>query len=260
VTLRALPTIERRSASLRAAALPGRYLRELALLEVGPDVQRLDAGADERLVVLLSGTHDLAAGGGTWGSRGMRATPYAGRPCGLFVPPGAPLAARGGPGELLIVAARPPQATPEQAPGTRPLLPLAGSNKVFDAASGGWQRLEDLPDTPEALLPRRIARVEHGGCTLEAVFPPEYKARVASLAETVLPPGLAWTAPARPAHAVEELLYLRTDGAVEVEADNVRRTIEREGLVWIAGSERPRLRASAACYIALVDAGPKGTT
>lgn len=247
--------------ALRRCRTDLRWLTEVAVLRIDGRGIRLDPELDvERGIVVLSGTHDLAAGGGTWGSRGVRDTPYAGRPCAVFVPPRHAFAAQGGPGELLLFAARVTTAAALQ-PAKRPLLPLAGSNKVFDAQSGGWQRLEDLPDTPEALLPRRIEREEIGDCVVEAVFPVGFKARALSLFETVVPAGHSWRVPARAAHAVEELLYVRTDSSAAVRTDEREAAIQGEAVLPLAQRAQLIVRAGATpCYVALAAGGPKETT
>ena len=115
----------------------------------------------ESLLVVASGTHDLFAGGGSWVRRGLRPTPFEGRPVALFLPPDTPFRTEQGSGHLLLVTSRQPTlAAPEtasEAAGRKPLLPMAGSGKSFDPQSGSWKPKEAFLESPEALLPQLIA-------------------------------------------------------------------------------------------------------
>ncbi|MCA8955062.1 MAG: hypothetical protein KDC87_03255, partial [Planctomycetes bacterium] len=148
--------------------------------------------------------------------------PREGKPVALFVPPDTKWALRNGAGSILLVEGRVPvrRLAPGTASSDRPLLPLAGSGKAFDPSSGKWQREEDFPSAPEAILPRRIAEHERDGVTRRTVFPFDYKARCLCLDELVLAPGasLELTAPegAPPRYPAEVGVYFDAPGGVRL--------------------------------------------
>ena len=61
-------------------------------------------GDVETLLVVLSGTFDMVAGGGTWPARGVRKSPCEGKPVSLFLPPGTGFELQNGSGEILLVS------------------------------------------------------------------------------------------------------------------------------------------------------------
>jgi hypothetical protein len=211
----------------------------------------------ETLVVVLGGTHDLYAGSGSWAQRGTRATPFDGRACALYVPGRTPMAADGGGGELLFVAYRRPAPAKAATPERKPMLPLAGSNKVYDGERGDWVRLEDLPTSPEAVLPRRIPVRDVDGVRVEDVFAPDYKAAVGSLLEFVLQDGVELTLPP-PAHAREVAVVYSTRGKLTIEGRDDGG--QRDGVVF--GDARPlRMRSDGGpTYVAVAFGGPKSQT
>src|SRR5690606_30717684 len=71
----------------------------------------------------------------------------------------------------------------------KPLLPLAGG-KAFDARTGTWLPQEAFPDSPEAILPRRIAStLLPDGTVHERVVGADYKALALCVDEVRLAPG-----------------------------------------------------------------------
>lgn len=169
-------------------------------------------GDEEGCLVVLSGCHDLYAGGGSWIERGVRDAPENGRPVVVFLPPNTPFKVENGRGEVLRLGARrPPEPTgaaSEDTPKKKPLLAMAGSGKAFDSESGTWTPQEQMPDSPEALLPRRIERVEGAGWVREHILPLEYKARGLVVEEIALAPG--GTATLEPDSALEHLVLVRS--------------------------------------------------
>jgi hypothetical protein len=185
---------------------------------------------------------------------------FAGRPLAVFLPPRAELAVDRGEGEILLVAARPqprPAASGRAALSQSPLLPLAGSGKAFDPASGEWRMSETFPTAAESLPPRRIERATVGGCTIERVFAADYKASTLTVDEAVVPPGAELRVGdllLPPAH--ECLLYLRAAEPVTVAAGKEQLTVRGEACV-LTGSPAPlELRATGApAYAVLAYAG-----
>jgi hypothetical protein len=242
----------------RRADCEGRpWLRSVEVLTAGAQpVTARTAAAVESGLIVLSGTHDLQAGAGSWAARGLRASPYEGRPVALFLPPGTPFSASGGRGDLLLVSVqRAAAAQRKEPPGMPPLLPIAGSNKFFDAKTGDWQRLETLPDSPEAILPRHIARVDAGGVQLERIFAFDYKASALCLDEARLERHQSIATPGAD-FAQEHAVYYRTEQPLEVVRGDQRRTLAGEGVVldvdgatFTAGTGR--------AYLLFVAAGPK---
>jgi len=177
---------------LRTAIAPhARWLTAVQLWRPeGAD--ELITGDVETAVVLLSGTFDLSAGATAWPARGSRSTPLQGRPMAVFLPKQTTFRAHNGSGEILLVAARQPAApavTGREALSQKPLLPMAGSGKAFDPATGEWLPAEAFPSAAESLPPRRFERFTVGACTVERVFAPSYKAATLSLDEVIVPAG-----------------------------------------------------------------------
>ena len=113
-----------------------------------------------------------------------------------FLPPKTTFAATNGAGEILSVAARQPEQPPltgDEALQQKPLLPLAGSGKSFDPASGQWQPTETFATSAEHLTPRRIEHLALDGVTVERVFAADYKAATLTVDEAVLQPGKTLT-------------------------------------------------------------------
>lgn len=207
------------------------WLRGMQVQPVSGSVEGRTPAGEETLLLLLSGTLDLFAGSSSWLQRGLRDTPYSGRPCGVFLPPGIGWRAQGQ-GELLLVGTRKP---PEPAPpaGSPPppamsggllgLLPMSGSGKAYDARTGKWEMLERFPSSPEAVLPRAIEALEVGGVRGERVFGFGFKASSSCLDEFVLAPGQTLTLPQPRDHrgqpfGTELALLVRSEGRATVQA------------------------------------------
>lgn len=209
-------------ARLRTAACPeARWLVHCCLWRPA-DPDALTTGEHETAVILLGGTFDLVGGGTAWPARGARKDVFAGRPMAVFLPKHTEFRTSRGQGEILLIAARQPAAPPEvagrEAFARKPLLPLAGSGKSFDPNSGEWKPAETFPSAPESLPPRRFERLAVGGCTIERVFAPDYKAMTLSVDEVVVPAGGSLALrdiPGRP-RADEVLLFLRTAAPARV--------------------------------------------
>ncbi|MBL8726390.1 MAG: 5-deoxy-glucuronate isomerase [Planctomycetes bacterium] len=209
---------------LATAAVPNaRWLVHCQLWQPQPS-DHLTTGEHETAVVVLSGTFDLRAGSTAWPARGTRSTPFAGRPMAVFLPKHTEFHAANGQGEILLVAARQP-AAPAAAAGRaqlaqKPLLPLAGSGKAFDPMSGDWRPAESFPTAAESLPPRRMQQLPAGGCTVERVLAPDYKAATLSLDEVVLAPQQTLRLAAVPGRPVadELLVFVRSRGAVRIGA------------------------------------------
>ena len=73
--------------AVRALSLPGPWLRSIAVVAVDGSHEHAVPDGEEALAVVLAGTFDLFAGGSSWLQRGLRATVFEGRPCGLYLPP-----------------------------------------------------------------------------------------------------------------------------------------------------------------------------
>lgn len=251
----------------RRGELPadGRFT-SLRLLQIDGDV-RAALGDEEAIALLLAGTFDLAANGNHWGGRGARTTPFAGRPLALFLPPQASLAAAGR-GEILLLGCRQTQAAVADAAATgraalsqSPLLPLAGSGKAYDPATGEWRMAETFPTSPEILPPRRIERTQLPGCVVERVFPPAYKASTLSVDEVVLPAGASLDVAALPGRppATELLVFVRSAGSARLAVDGETIELRGDGAA-LHRHERgaPRLHVGAVdgdCYVVLAHAG-----
>ena len=198
-----------------------RWLRELRRIHIEGSWSD-KTGDVETLLVLLSGTFDILAGGGSWRARGVRTSPLAGKPVALFLPPNTRVSLDNGTGHCLLVSSLQParESVPEEAASISPLLSLAGSGKAYDPATGEWRRKEDFPSAPEAILPRRIEEFEEQGALVRRVFPFAYKALSLSLEEVMLPAGTTYTLPTLPdgAHYPADIgLYYDAPGGLAVD-------------------------------------------
>ncbi|HLU38482.1 MAG TPA: 5-deoxy-glucuronate isomerase [Planctomycetota bacterium] len=248
----------------RTARLGGAWLRSITVVPVETGWQARTAPDEETLLVVLSGTFDLFAGGSSWLQRGLRATPFAGRPCGLYLPPGVEVRVAGQ-GEVLLVAAlRPKDEEKQPDPASMPLLPLAGSGKAFDSRTGTWQLLERFPSAPEAVLPRAIERTAVEGVAVERVFPYAFKAQALCLDEAVVAPGQSVVLP-RPhtppgtSFGDELAVFVRAEQACTV-GDGERHRVTGEAVVTLDAARPPRIDPSGGrAYVVAVWAGRKPT-
>lgn len=249
-----------RAPGCRTVRPQGAWLRALTVHEArldAPTGGRTEAD-EEGVVLVLSGTHDLAAGAGSWPSRGLRGSPFEGRPCALYLPPKTRWSASGGEGELAEVRVRrppaPPPAEPDPAAVRKPLLPLAGSQKAFDPATGEWRPLESFPDSPQAIPPRAIERIERDGVLVERVLGPDFKARGLRLDECVLAAGQRF-APEPSENPGEELLcFVRPRSRATVAGGDEFFEIEND--VSVTGPATITA-LDGACYVLVVRAGPR---
>ncbi len=200
---------------LRSVSFTGARWCTQAQLWRPHDPDLLTTGSVETAAILLAGTFDLIGGSTAWPARGARATPFAGRPMAVFLPPGTEFRTQHGSGEILLLSARQPAARPAAAGraafAQKPLLPMAGSNKSFDPITGEWLLAEAFPTAPESLPPRRMQRLSVGDVTVERVLAPDYKAATLSVDEAVVPVGatlLVRDIPGRPS-ADEVLVFVR---------------------------------------------------
>lgn len=250
-----------------SGALPQcRWFTSLRLLAVRGAAE-LVTGEAETCALLLAGTFDLQGGGTAWQSRGARATPFAGRPVAVFLPPKTPFAARGD-GEILLVGARQPPAKSHaegrEGLSTKPLLPMAGSGKSYDPMTGEWRPAETFPDAAESLPPRRIERVQAGAWTVERVFAADYKAATLSVDEVVIPAGATFAlrdVPGRPP-ADELLLFVRAEGTARVVAGTAPAAVVRGDVAFVlplAGGEAPLAITAEGgpAYVVLAYAGKR---
>ncbi len=247
--------------ALRTAEVDGaRWLAHARLWRPGgDDALTTDAGV-ETAVILLSGTFDLVGNGTAWPARGARKTPFQGRPMAVFLPPGAELRAENGPadgsGELLLVGARqpelPPPAQGREGLSRKPLLPLAGSGKSYDPASGEWRPAETFPTAAESLPSRRFERLPVGDTFVDRVFAPGY----AGGGQVRVPAGAARAPAAVPAPPPgdELLLFVRPAGTARVAAGERSEAVEGDAVLWLAAGEGATAVVHAAaspCYVAI---------
>ena len=229
-----------------------------------PDSTPLLTGAYETAVVILHGTFDLSAGATAWQARGARKAPFEGRPMAVFLPPETEFRADNGDGELLLVGARQPDAAPaaeaREALSQSPLLPLAGSGKAFDPASGQWMPNETFPSAAESLPPRRMLRIAVGDVTVERVFAADYKAATLTVDEIVLQAGQSIALgdiPQRPPHR-ELLVFARSDSEVVVRGVDESCTLRGDAAFTLATGADTTLSISAGttpAYLLLAYAG-----
>ena len=254
--------VETADAGVRSARFDrGEWLIECRLLELDGGTLDQRSPDAESLLVVLAGTHDLYAGGGSWLRRGLRPAPTGGRPVALFLPPHTPYRLDGGNGRAIVWSARQPEPPapkdPKQVLSEKPLLPIAGSGKAFDPETGTWKPQEAFRSSPEAILPRRIARVDVGGVELQRILDTDYKALGLGVDELTLRDGRSATPPALAGGwaPAEVGVYYETDGLLEIDGDEV----EGRGVLQLDAV--PQLRAArGAAYVSLAYAGPKPTT
>ncbi len=246
---------------LRTVAFPGaRWLDHVGLWTPG-DPDQLTTGDFETAVILLHGTFDLVGGGTAWPARGARTNECAGRPMAVFLPPKTPFRVGNGKGTILLMAARQPvvrEATGRELLAQKPLLPLAGSGKSFDPTSGEWKPAETFPNAPESLPPRRFERIEVGGCVVERVFAPDYKAATLSVDEVVVPAGRTLAVrdiPRRP-RADETMLFVRGANA-SVRSEGIDSAIGGDTAMVLrgAGDDTAITTTSAPAYCVFAYAG-----
>ena len=232
------------------------WLHCIEAIQVDGDFESISSDA-ESLVIVMSGTYDVLAGGGSWLARGVRQTPHEGKPVALFLPPQTRFAFQNGHGELLIVASRQPESPPVQIPATseKPLLALAGSGKAFDPASGEWKRQEDFPSSPEAILPRRIETSLTDGCILRHVAPFDYKALSLSLDEAILQADKSMTTPASTVaqYPAECAIYYDTAGSLSIGETQV----SGRGVIPAVAAGTPISAQDSASHLVIAYAGPK---
>ncbi len=235
------------------------WLRGARLWQSSGTVELTTAPDEETGVVVLAGTHDIEANGSSWASRGTRASPFEGRPFALFLPPGARFRARSDAGEILLLAARRPPPGAVATPAPKPLLPLAGANKAFDAATGAWQPLEMFPDAAEAIQPRHMAKRDVNGVLTQQILPMPYKAHGLCLFEAVLHPGQELAVPlddAAAGYPAEWMAYWRAEDEAAVGSPHATQPLRREGIVAASGAARFAARRGR-CYVAVAYAGHK---
>jgi hypothetical protein len=239
-----------------------RWLTELRVLTVEASTGERRTGSGESLLIVLDGTFDLFAGGGSWARRGIRATPFEGRPVALFLPPDTPFRAENGHGRIALVSSRQPELpkpeTDAEERGRKPLLQLAGSGKAFDAVSQSWKPKEAFLTSPEALLPRRFERLDAGdGLVVERIAGADYKALSLRVDECTIPVGRTLTAPSCGEPSPEEC-------AVLVVSDGGAARVGSIGVTGVAalradGPTPAPIAAGGACpcYALIVYAGSK---
>ncbi len=240
------------------------WLLGFRILDVEGTLDRQRSGPGESLLIVSSGTHDLFAGGGNWARRGLRPTPFAGRPVALFLPPDTPFHTEGGHGRLLLVTSRQPElAAPEdasEAASRKALLPLAGSGKSFDPKSGAWKPQEAFLGSSEALLPRRFVRLRtpDGLGVVERLAGGDYKALSLQVDETVLADGQSLNLPPADESVrapLERAVYFDPEAELEVDGDR-----SHEPRLWFGGADAPlpavRSRGGR-CHVLVAYAGPK---
>lgn len=195
------------------------WLDCIEVIDVESDYEA-QTGAVESLAILLSGTFDILAGGGSWMARGVRTSPHDGKPVALFLPPKTRFALHNGRGGLLLVSSRQPEQPSDasQATSEKPLLALAGSGKAFDPASGEWKRQEDFPSSPEAILPRRIELTQQGDTVTRHIAPYDYKALSLTVDECILPTDqhITVTAGSIAGYPTERAVYYDTQGTLTI--------------------------------------------
>ncbi|MBK8976775.1 MAG: hypothetical protein IPM29_12725 [Planctomycetes bacterium] len=260
--LRAVPD----GSDLRFELPADSWFTELRLLRIDGSSDERTSGDGESLLVVLDGTFDLFAGGGSWLRRGLRATPTAGRAVALFLPPHTRFRAEHGSGRLLLVSARRPEPPRPDAAATpaakKPLLQLAGSGKSFDSASQQWRPTESFLGSPEALLPRRFERIALADeVVLERIAGPDYKALSLRVDECALPAGARVESFPHPASAscrppLEALAVVVTDGAAML-GDGAQPCAGTSAHHAPDGTLASLAALAEPCYALLAYAGPK---
>lgn len=234
---------------LTTATMDGcRWLEQLQLWQ--PEaVDQITTGEHETAVVLLAGTFDLMAGSTSWPARGARKAPFAGRPMAVFLPPNTPFRVgnEAVDGEILMIAARQPEVGPEPegqaALSAKPLLPMAGSGKSYDPATGEWKPAESFPTAAESLPPRRFEKLPIGNVTIERIFSESYKAATISVDEAVIPAGSSLSLkdiPARPT-CEEVLLFARPQATSRIALDGECQNIDTDCTHVLSNTEADQL-------------------
>ncbi len=240
------------------------WFRGLQLATVRGEFRVKTPPGEESALLILGGTFDLAAGSGSWAQRGRRATPFDGRPCALYLPPDTPVQAVGD-GELLLVSCRRPELPPaaEAPPQMRPLLPLAGSGKAFDARTGTWELLERFPSAPEAVLPRAIVRHDIGGTPVERVFATSFKALALRLDEAVVAPHTTFEPRpdvGSPPATGDLAIFVRAPQGAEIHGADGGTTVRGDAVFLTAAASPPRVSAGGgAALVVCAWAWPKTT-
>ncbi len=246
-----------------ARAPSGHALHSVRRIDIRGEARARTGQGEEACAIVLDGTFDLQAGGTRWQSRGARVDPRQGRPVAVYVPPDAEFQASGGDGSALWFSAMQPKAPPAEgllALRQTPLLPLAGSGKAFDPASGGWLPQESFPNAAESLPPRRIERLALGSATVERVFAAEYKAATLCVDECTIAAHseFRWGDLPRPPAARHALLYVACEAPVVIRAMGLTVTVQGRAAVSCEGDLADLTFATAAesAYVAIAF-GPK---
>ena len=268
-----------------ARAPSGHALHSVRRIDIRGEARVRTGQGEEACAIVLDGTFDLQAGGTRWQSRGARVDPRQGRPVAVYVPPDAEFQASGGDGSALWFSAMQPKAPPAEgllALRQTPLLPLAGSGKAFDPASGGWLPQESFPNAAESLPPRRIDRhllVRHQrdrvallhvladqrrqaghALDVERVFAAEYKAATLCVDECTIAAHseFRWGDLPRPPAARHALLYVACEAPVVIRAMGLTVTVQGRAAVSCEGDLADLTFATAAesAYVAIAF-GPK---
>lgn len=253
------------------ARFPGaKWLPWMRCLRTGTEQAAQEQNTEEEaLLLVLTGTHDLQAGGGHWRARGLREDVFGARPSALFLPPMVRWQATGGTGELLLCGATQPtlpEPDPaEEAPKKKPLLALAGSGKAFDPGSMEWKPQESFPNAPEALLPRRIETRElPGGARCERVMPLDYKALTLTVDEIVVPDGAIADLGALLAAdggREEAMLFLRCEGEADLRSHGSSLAVSRDAVVGALRPDQLTVGAKGGrVYAAVASGGAKPQT
>jgi hypothetical protein len=229
-------------------------------------VDQITTGSHETAVILLSGTFDLMAGTTSWPARGARKTPFAGRAMAVFLPPDTPFRVGNEAldGEILMISARQPDTGPEpvgkEALSHKPLLPMAGSNKSFDPATGEWMPAESFPTAAESLPPRRFEKLQVGDVKIDRVFGENYKAATISLDEAVIPAGASLCLkdiPTRPS-CEEVLLFTRPEGKSRIVQGGSSTEIDHDTTYCLSSEDLEHVEVhsdTAATYVVIAYAG-----
>lgn len=211
----------------------------------------------ESFLLIVAGTHDIYAASGSWLQRGIRTSPWEGRPLGIFLPPNTPYRLENGTGRAIVWTARQPERpepeSPKEALSSKPLLPMAGSGKAFDPATGTWKPQEAFLSSAEAILPRRIQPIEIDGVRVERILADDYKALGLRLDEVCLEPDQSVTIP--PAGTAAEFgIYFETEGMLAIG----EQVVEGTGAIRVPGDAPPTLHArDERAYVTIAHAGPK---
>ncbi len=236
------------------------WLLEARVVELAETPYERRTPDGESFLLVLSGTHDLYAGGGSWMQRGLRETPYEGRPLGVYLPPSTPYKLENGRGFALTWSVRQPELpepeSPKESLSQKPLLQMSGSGKAFDPATGTWKPKEAFLTSPEAILPRRIAKLEIGdGVIAERILDLDYKSLGLCLDEVVIPDGATIELPEHSGRQQPREVAIYHDAEGELQIGDV--TVRGRGAVR-CGDSLPALSARGGrAYVNVCYAGPK---